>query len=314
MKAKTSVQTVRMLGIAAILAAVVISMTGCGEDKHTHSYGTAWKSNDTQHWHECVCGEKSYLANHDWETLSSVAPTCTSEGHRTIKCKTCGEETVDHISALGHSYNWVVTSTTYPAVSTGTCARDSAHTDTRSTIIGDTGPAGGVIFYVDAAGFTVLASPAGTPAANQWAAYTAHYLEAALADEAKAEWGDYGTLIPNVTTFTELTDPLASAIGIGRKDTQVIVNHLEGKETERAAQLCAAKTTGGKTDWFLPSCGELNKMYEAKGKPNIPTSGYYWSSSQRSNTGAWVQLFSSYYQVGMVKDASTDNFRAIRAF
>ena len=29
---------------------------------HTHSYGTDWKYDDTNHWHECECGDKADIA------------------------------------------------------------------------------------------------------------------------------------------------------------------------------------------------------------------------------------------------------------
>ena len=45
-----------------ILSAAALSLAACGE--HTHSFGDAWKSDDTSHWHECECGEKSDEANH----------------------------------------------------------------------------------------------------------------------------------------------------------------------------------------------------------------------------------------------------------
>lgn len=37
-------------------------LTGCGG--HTHKFGTDWKSDATNHWHECECGEKSDVAAH----------------------------------------------------------------------------------------------------------------------------------------------------------------------------------------------------------------------------------------------------------
>ena len=45
-----------------ILSAAALSLAACGE--HTHSFGDAWKSDDTSHWHECECGEKSDKADH----------------------------------------------------------------------------------------------------------------------------------------------------------------------------------------------------------------------------------------------------------
>ncbi|MCQ2979438.1 MAG: hypothetical protein MJ245_06555 [Clostridia bacterium] len=45
-----------------ILSAAALSLAACGE--HTHSFGDVWKSDDTSHWHECECGEKSDKADH----------------------------------------------------------------------------------------------------------------------------------------------------------------------------------------------------------------------------------------------------------
>ncbi len=31
---------------------------------HTHDYGTTWKTDQNEHWHECACGEKTDVATH----------------------------------------------------------------------------------------------------------------------------------------------------------------------------------------------------------------------------------------------------------
>ena len=31
---------------------------------HTHNYGTIWKSDETYHWHQCLCGQRSEQAEH----------------------------------------------------------------------------------------------------------------------------------------------------------------------------------------------------------------------------------------------------------
>jgi uncharacterized repeat protein (TIGR02543 family) len=176
--------------------------------------------------------------------------------------------------------------------------------------VGDTGPGTGKIFYVKPEGFTVQGY---TGATGTFAAYTAHYLEAAPTNETPAQWGDYGTAITGITTIT--TYPYTSTganIGYGRKDTATIVAHLSGKETGRAAQLCAAATHGGKNDWFLPSIDELNEIYTQRSLFGISVS-WYWSSSQSNNYNAWGQSFDDGYQDGNYKNL-TDNVRAIRAF
>lgn len=50
---------------------------------HTHSYGTEWKYDDTDHWHECECGDKANIAAHsasEWivDTAATETPTALS--------------------------------------------------------------------------------------------------------------------------------------------------------------------------------------------------------------------------------------------
>jgi uncharacterized repeat protein (TIGR02543 family) len=147
--------------------------------------------------------------------------------------------------------------------------------------IGETGPAGGVIFYRAEIGFTVQGY---TGTVGSFEQYQAQYLEAAPSNEASSQWGawvvTYDSNIAGVTTFNHPTNSEASLIGNGRKDTWIIVNYLGTSESNRAAQRCATKTLNGFNDWFLPSFGELNELYKAKGQPNVPTTGVFWSSSQ----------------------------------
>ena len=48
---------------------------------HTHSYGTDWKYDDTNHWHECECGDKADIAAHSAsEWIVDTAATETTDG------------------------------------------------------------------------------------------------------------------------------------------------------------------------------------------------------------------------------------------
>jgi len=188
----------------------------------------------------------------------------------------------------------------------GNAVTVTANFETAPYAVGDTGPGGGIIFYHSPAGFTV-------EMVNSAENYTAHYLEVAPAITGTSiQWGAYGTTISGVTTFTSATN---ANIGNGRKDTALIVAHLATTvETNRAAQICAALTTGGKTDWFLPSLGELNELYQQRNLTGInTTSGYYWSSSQDDTNLAWGQNFATGNQTNDNKDRGS-SVRAIRAF
>jgi len=213
-----------------------------------------------------------------------------------------------------HNFKWVVTNTTYPASSTETCIKcKETRGSPRTTQIGDTGPAGGIIFHIVPGGFNVQGYSGG-PAHLNFAAYTAYYLEAAPANEpSTAQWGAYGTSIPGVTTFTSLSVAEASLLGNGRKDTYIIVNHLGTSETGRAAQRCANKSLNGFTDWFLPSLGELNQLYNNRVAVGNLGTNWYWSSSQNSVNSAWYQGIGSGSRSGGGKESYGD-VRAVRAF
>jgi TolB-like protein len=170
----------------------------------------------------------------------------------------------------------------------------------RTYMIGDTGPAGGIIFYDR--GFT----------ADGW-----RYLEAAPARaEFSAEWGSYEKDVSGTRTD----------IGSGKRNTQIIVERLRSLgENNRAAQVCAAMDINGYKDWFLPSKDELDLMYtnlRQKGLGSFRTTDFgatnwthiYWSSSQgEDDRFAWYQFFSNGFQHYYVR-YSTVSVRAVRAF
>jgi len=203
------------------------------------------------------------------------------------------------------------------------CGNDDDEGWTAEYAVGDEGPAGGTIFYVADGkegrplGFTVQGYSGAT---GTFPSYKAHYLEAAPANEgSNIKWSDDLTVIANVTTFNTIADSKVSQIGNGRKDTRIINDFLNEKgEDLTAAQRCATKTvTVGTTtfnDWFLPSIGELNELYKAIGEPKVPTTGYFWSSSQCSNDRAWLQDLDNGFQYNVNKDNASVSVRAIRAF
>ena len=57
---------------------------------HTHSYGTDWKYDDTNHWHECECGDKADVAAHSAsEWIVDTAATETADGTKHKECTVC---------------------------------------------------------------------------------------------------------------------------------------------------------------------------------------------------------------------------------
>lgn len=125
--------------------------------------------------------------------------------------------------------------------------------------IGDTGPAGGIVFHATDGGL--------------------HGLEAAPVDQAiafapGAEWGCIGI---------DLFGADGTAIGTGAQNTADIL--ADCTETPIAADMAAGYTLNGFSDWFLPSIAELTLM-----RDNIENvggfAGEYWSSSEVSDSRA----------------------------
>ena len=59
-------------------------------DGHTHSYGTDWKYDSTNHWHECSCGDKSDLTAHSFKWVTDKEATATEKGSKHEECTVCG--------------------------------------------------------------------------------------------------------------------------------------------------------------------------------------------------------------------------------
>ena len=163
--------------------------------------------------------------------------------------------------------------------------------------LGDTGPAGGIVFY-DKGEFT-----------DGW-----RYLEAAPAStewESKP-WGGGGS------TSEVGEGANGTAIGTGAANTQAIVaeygaNEPDDNRSDYAAKLCDDLEYGGYSDWFLPSKDELNEMYKQREAIGDFPSADHWSSSENTAFYAWKQYFGDGSQGDFAK-GYTYRVRAVRAF
>lgn len=57
---------------------------------HTHSYGSDWKSDADNHWHECPCGDRKDIAAHSYEWVIDKEATATTRGSKHEECTVCG--------------------------------------------------------------------------------------------------------------------------------------------------------------------------------------------------------------------------------
>lgn len=70
-----------------VLETATIPATG---STHTHSYGTEWKYDGTNHWHECQCGDKADTAAHSFQWVIDKAATKEATGIKHEECTVCG--------------------------------------------------------------------------------------------------------------------------------------------------------------------------------------------------------------------------------
>jgi len=195
---------------------------------------------------------------------------------------------------------------------------DNEDTPAKTYVVGDKGPAGGIIFYdCDAdngneendglessvCGWRYLeAAPAnlrvvgGTPTVDS---SLDGYNDAPIG----YKFGYYRTtddgpeLYVNGTTTYDTTPVTGQEIGTGKQNTELLLNAMKDKaymyihtdsensETtnEYAAKLCDNLTYNGYSDWFIPSIIELIAMYENLHKEEIDifdTTINYWSSTE----------------------------------
>ena len=162
--------------------------------------------------------------------------------------------------------------------------------------IGDIGPGGGKIF--------ITPSTAGNS--------TGKYFEVApVGVEVNREWATEA----NRQVLVSGAD--GTAIGTGEQNTIDIVNQ-SGNVTS-AAVYCSDLTSGGYSDWFLPSKDELNQIYVNKVALNtdLGTWSAYWSSSEWGFPGdpyAWYQYFWNGYQDPAGRKGNPISVRPVRSF
>jgi DUF1680 family protein len=162
--------------------------------------------------------------------------------------------------------------------------------------VGDTGPAGGLIFYTNPKFAT-----------DGW-----RYLEAAPYDQSEgAKWGCFRKAIPGAR---------GTAVGTGKQNTVDMVAACP--EPETAANLCTNFRLNGVTGWFLPSRDELALMYRNLKAPGLGAfpdiravdNVTYWAPSQQTaDMAAHIDFADAGRQHGDDKDVPR-RVRAIRAF
>lgn len=57
---------------------------------HTHSFGSGWETDETNHWRKCSGCDKVEMEAHNLKTTATVKATLTEDGKSETKCTVCG--------------------------------------------------------------------------------------------------------------------------------------------------------------------------------------------------------------------------------
>ena len=217
--------------------------------------------------------------------------------------------------------------------------------------VGDTGPGGGIVFYVQAGGGTFTSTGSDCADTN-----VCKYLEAAPSDQSTgvvlattvgACYTGNPAIFSSCAFFSVYQQSIQAAsrtaaieIGMGMANTNQIYSRLTtagaAPTADYAAGIAWAYSNGGITDWHLPSKDELNQLCKwnrgvawtsdatvcTGGTLNSATfgassSGFsafsYWSSSEYDGEDHWIQSFANGDQINVGK-SRTHYVRPVRAF
>lgn len=166
-------------------------------------------------------------------------------------------------------------------------ARSGPDTPVKTYGVRYTGPSGGTVFHVFASGFTCAPDLMST----------CSYLEAAPSNSGTVKW------CSNTTTSVAGT---CTAIGTWAKNTAAMRTVC----TSGAAQTATGTTSGGKTDWYLPSKDELQALYDAW--CHIGMTGELWSSSRGAAANNACILYWEDGEVTSPSKATVTSVRAVR--
>lgn len=215
-------------------------------------------------------------------TVTATAGSVTASGTVTFSG---GVGTI--VAAVTSTEEPVPASTTLPVPATGLYS------------VGDVGPGGGIVFYVDPAGFACGPSRGDT----------CTYLEAAQASaETEITWA----ATENQSSEVPGADDVA--VGAGYKNSLAVADQTGNTLIDSAAAHALAHTANGFDDWFLPSKHELGHLYEQRGVVGGFLPASYWSSSEYNAYDAWSRQFvAGYYSYDSKASVSGFRVRPIRA-
>lgn len=235
-----------------------------------------------------------------WNETGSALATYTFNNYGSSFTSTDGTISAQNAGTTTSSLTLTLSNITVPAGNVYRLTLQSAAAGPRTFSLGETGPGGGTVYYVNQSGF----------ACGPTLTDTCKYLEYAPAlwasgypqwttPTASGGWSDHyalnnGAVDPPIVMVTNCTKviPGSDAIGAGLQNTIAIANCAP----ENAAEQVRAYRGGTQSDWAIPSRLELSAMntYRKSLYPNwqsvndavnggISSIDAFWNSSGSGN-------------------------------
>ncbi len=169
--------------------------------QHVHDHSTVWVSDDSNHWHECSCGDKADLTTHDFVWVTDKAPTEDEAGIRHEACTACGTTRNENTSipTLAHTHSMQL----IPAMAS-TCTEAGNNAYYLCTKCG--------CYYVDESGATA------TTPNEQALPLATHVYDSAWKYNSNTHWkecdcGDRGEATAHVHELNASTSPTCTESG-----------------------------------------------------------------------------------------------------
>ena len=259
-----------------------VTLYAIWEDKpHTHTYSTTWSTDDTNHWHECTCGDKKDLAAHvdanndhncdvcgkKMSDHTGGTATCTEKA----TCSICGQKYGD-LAAHNYKTEWSTDETNHwhECSVCGDKKDVAAHTDANNDHNCDvcgkkmSDHTGGTATCKDKATCTICGQKYGELAAHnyktEWSTdETNHWHECSVCGNKK----DEAAHTPGAAA-TETTPQTCTACGYVIKEATGHVHSYTEKNTDAKYLKSAATCTAKAVYYYSCSCGEKGtKTFES---------------------------------------------------
>ena len=278
-----------------------VTLYAIWEDKpHTHTYSTTWSTDETNHWHECSCGDKKDLAPHvdanndhncdvcGWKMSDHTGGTATCKEKAT--CTICGQK-YGNLAAHNYKTEWSTDETNHwhECSVCGDKKDEAAHVDANKDHNCDvcgkktSDHTGGTATCKEKATCTICGQKYGNLAAHnyktEWSTdETNHWHECSVCGDKK----DEAAHIPGAAA-TETTPQTCTICGYVIKAALGHTHNFNQKNTSETYLKSAATCTKKAVYYYSCTCGEKGTETFESGELAAHAYKTTWSNDNASH-------------------------------